>query len=162
MLLYNFTALTGVTLQTDAVARLARHPNIVGMKESNSDVLQISDLVAATPSDFSVLCGSASTFYTSLTVGAVGGILALACVAPEICVRLFTLTHAGRHEDARTLQQRILPLTKLLVSGYGVPGLKAALGLAGYDVGVPRAPLVPVSEAVVEELREGLASLEDL
>src|SRR5262249_14223803 len=49
VLLYNFTALTGVNLQTDAVARLAQHPNIVGMKESNGDVLQMSDLVAAVP-----------------------------------------------------------------------------------------------------------------
>jgi 4-hydroxy-2-oxoglutarate aldolase len=159
VVLYNFTALTGVNLQTDAVARLAQHPNIVGMKESSSDVLQISDLVAATPSDFSVLSGSASTFYTSLSLGAVGGILAMACVAPDVCVRLFTLTQAGRHDDARALQQRILPLTKLLVSGYGVPGLKAALNLAGYDVGFPRSPLMPVSEAVVEDLREGLALL---
>jgi len=159
VLLYNFTALTGVNLQTDAVARLARHPNIIGMKESTSDALQISDLVDATPSDFSVLSGSASTFYTALSLGAVGGILALSCVAPEVCVRLFTLTQAGQHDEARALQQRILPLTKLLVSGYGVPGLKAALGLAGYDVGFPRSPLMPVSEAVIEELREGLALL---
>src|SRR6185295_11492410 len=43
VLLYNFTALTGVTLETDAVAELARHTNIIGMKESNSDVLRISD-----------------------------------------------------------------------------------------------------------------------
>jgi 4-hydroxy-2-oxoglutarate aldolase len=159
VLLYNFTALTGVNLQTDAVARLAKHPNIVGMKESNGDVLQISDLVAAVPSDFSVLSGSASTFYTSLSLGAAGGILALACVAPDACVRLFTLTQAGQHDEARALQQRILPLTKLLVSGHGVPGLKAALNLAGYDVGVPRSPLMPVSDAVVEELREGLVAL---
>lgn len=159
VLLYNFTALTGVNLQTDAVARLAKHPNIVGMKESGSDVLQISDLVAATPKDFSVLGGSASTFYTSLSLGAVGGILALSCAAPEICVRLFTLTRTGKHDEARALQQRILPLVKLVGSIHGVPGLKAAAGLAGYDVGVPRSPLMPVSEGVVEELRETLAAL---
>ncbi|MGB7218636.1 MAG: dihydrodipicolinate synthase family protein [Vicinamibacterales bacterium] len=159
VLLYNFTALTGVNLQTDAVARLAKHPNIVGMKESGSDVLQISDLVAATPKDFCVLGGSASTFYTALSLGASGGILALSCVAPEICVRLFALTQAGKHDDARALQQRILPLVKLVGSIHGVPGLKAAAALAGYDVGVPRSPLMPVSEGVVEELREGLAAL---
>src|SRR5204863_1026079 len=76
VLLYNFTALTGVTLLPAAVARLATHPNIIGMKESGGDVAQIADLVACAPEDFSVLAGSTATFYASLCVGAVGGILA--------------------------------------------------------------------------------------
>ena len=63
VLLYNFTAVTGVNLLPAAVARLATHPNIVGMKESGGDIAQIADLVSPTPDDFSVLAGSAATFY---------------------------------------------------------------------------------------------------
>ena len=58
VLLYNFTAVTGVNLLPATVARLAEHPNIVGMKESGSDISQIADLVASTPRPFSVLAGS--------------------------------------------------------------------------------------------------------
>jgi 4-hydroxy-2-oxoglutarate aldolase len=76
--LYNFTAVTGVNLLPAAVSRLATHPNIIGLKESGGDVGQIADFVSGTPGDFSVLAGSASTFYAALCVGAVGGILALA------------------------------------------------------------------------------------
>ena len=57
VLLYNFTAVTGVNLLPAAVARLATHPNIVGMKESGGDVAQVADLVSQTPDDFTVLAG---------------------------------------------------------------------------------------------------------
>ena len=162
VLLYNFTALTGVNLLPEAVSRLAAHPNIAGMKESGGDVEQIADLVSGTPDDFSVLAGSASTFYAALCVGAVGGILALGCVVPEACARLYQLTNDGRHDQARALQQQLLPLAKLLGSAYGVPGLKAALNLVGCDVGVPRLPLTPVPDAALMALREALRSFEEV
>src|SRR5437868_5139597 len=72
VLLYNFTALTGVNLLPAAVQVLAAHPNIVGMKESGGDMAQVADLVSLTPDDFNVLAGSAPTFYAALCVGAVG------------------------------------------------------------------------------------------
>jgi 4-hydroxy-2-oxoglutarate aldolase len=162
VLLYNFTALTGVNLLPAAVARLAIHPNIIGMKESGGDVAQIADLVAATPEDFGVLAGSASTFYPALCVGAVGGILALGCALPDACMRLFELARSGRHDDARALQRELAPVARLLGPTYGVPGLKAALNLLGYDVGVPRAPLTAVPDTAIPALRDALAQFEEI
>jgi 4-hydroxy-2-oxoglutarate aldolase len=162
VLLYNFTALTGVNLLPAAVARLAIHPNIIGMKESGGDVAQIADLVAATPEDFSVLAGSAGTFYPALCVGAVGGILALGCALPDACMRLFELARSGRHDDARALQRELVPVARLLGPTYGVPGLKAALNLLGYDVGVPRAPLTAVPDTAIPALRDALAPFEEI
>jgi len=162
VLLYNFTALTGVTLAPAAVARLATHPNIIGMKESGGDIAQVADLVSATPEGFQVLAGSAATFYPALCVGAVGGILALSCVVPEACTQLFNLARAGRHDDARALQRRLVPLARLIGNTHGVPGLKAALHLIGYDVGVPRPPLMPVPDSVLSLLREALAPFEEV
>src|SRR6478672_7825496 len=89
VLLYNFTALTGVNLLPAAVARLATHPNIVGMKESGGDVAQLAELIAVTPKTFSVLAGAAATYYAALCVGVTGAILALACAVPDACVRLY-------------------------------------------------------------------------
>ena len=162
VLLYNFTAVTGVNLLPAAVARLATHPNIVGMKESGGDIAQVADLVSSTPPGFNVLAGSAGTFYAALCVGAVGGILALGCAAPEACVRLFELTRAGRHDEARALQRELVPLARLLGPTHGVPGLKAALNLLGYDVGAPRPPLVPVADGVLPVLREALAPFAEI
>src|SRR5947207_5636273 len=160
VLLYNFTALTGVDLLPAAVAELARHPNIVGMKESGGDAARINDLVSATPDRFQVLAGTASTFYSALCVGASGGILAPACVLPEPCMRIFELARSGGHAEALAIQRQVLPLSRLL-GRYSVPGLKAALNLCGYDVGLPRPPLAPAADAAVAELRQALAVFEE-
>jgi 4-hydroxy-2-oxoglutarate aldolase len=160
VLLYNFTALTGVNLLPAAVTRLASHANIVGMKESGGDIAQIADLVAGTPDGFAVLAGTMSTCYAALCVGAVGAILAPACVVPEACVRLFTLTRAGRHSEALAAQRELIPLARLLGPTYGVPGLKAALNLIGFDVGIPRPPLAAAPDAAVDALRDAIARFE--
>jgi dihydrodipicolinate synthase/N-acetylneuraminate lyase len=163
VLLYNFTALTGVNLLPAAVHRLAPHPNIVGMKESGGDIAQIADLVSGAGDGFFVLAGTTATFYSALMVGCTGGILAPACVVPETCTRLYELTSAGRHDEARAVQRQLMPLTRLLGGGgYGVPGLKAALRLAGYDVGVPRAPLAPAPDAGVAAIAEALAAFDEV
>ncbi len=161
VLLYNFTAVTGVNLPVAAVARLATHPNIAGMKESGGDVAQIADLVASTPASFQVLAGSASTAYASLCVGVAGAILALAAVAPDACVRLYTLTRESRHDEARALQQELVPLARLL-SGHGVAGLKAALQIIGIDAGEPRRPLPPVPGEGITQLRQALGRLQEV
>ena len=103
------------------------------MKESGGDIAQIADLVASTPDGFSVLAGSASTFYAALCVGAAGGILALAALLPG---RVRPAVRADRRRAGTTRRARCsassLPLARLSRAGYGVPGLKAALKLVGY------------------------------
>lgn len=161
VLLYNFTAATGVNLLPDTVARLATHPNIAGIKESGSDIAQIADLVALSSPDFSVLAGSASTLYAALCAGVSGAILALGALVPGACAQLVALVQAGRLDEARALQRRVLPLARLISTGHGVPGLKAALALTGIDAGFPRAPLAPAPAAAVDQLRAALRNYED-
>jgi len=158
VLLYNFTAVTGVNLPVSAVVRLSTHPNIVGMKESGGDVAQLADLVASTPPSFQLLAGSASTMYAAMCVGVGGAILALAAVVPEACMRLFTLTQQGQHGEARARQQQLVPLSRLL-SSHGVAGLKAALRITGIDAGVPRRPLAPASDDITVQLKQAIEDL---
>ncbi len=83
VVLYSVPANTAIDLAADSVARLSRHPNIIGVKDSGGDVAKIGEMVAATEGeDFQVLAGSASFLLPALTVGAVGGICALANVLP--------------------------------------------------------------------------------
>jgi 4-hydroxy-2-oxoglutarate aldolase len=158
VLLYNFPAATGVTLHSFVVSRLSRHPNIAGLKDSSGDVLQVSDFAASTPDGFSVLSGSASTFHTAVSMGATGGILALACVLPDCCARLYELARDRKHEEARALQQQLLPVAKLLAS-LGPPGIKAAAELEGFDLGRPRAPLTSLPDEAIAELRDALSAI---
>ncbi len=157
---YNVPVFTGVVLPAAAVAKLSEHPNIVGVKDSSGDLAQIADLVALTPPTFNVLVGSAPTLYASLCVGVSGGIVAAACVVPDLCVRLFDLTRQGRHAEALALQRQLTPLARSVTGVYGVAGLKAAMELAGYTGGAPRAPLPPVSPEAVAIIRAQLETLQ--
>ncbi len=123
VLLYDAPPFTGVTLQVAAVTKLATHPNIIGMKETAPDVGLVSDFVANTPADFQVVVGSAPTLYASLCVGAVGGIVAAACVVPELFVRLLTLVQERRHDEALKLQRQLTPLARSVTAGHSIGGL---------------------------------------
>jgi 4-hydroxy-2-oxoglutarate aldolase len=153
VLLYNVTMFTGVNLMPDAVERLAQHPNVVGMKDSGTDVAQISEYVSRTPDDFVVLAGAAPTLFLSFCAGCDGAILAVAGVLPEMCVALWEAVRENRIGEGRELQRRMLPIARSVGSVYGVAGLKAALDLIGYAGGQPRPPLRPAASQVIDLLR---------
>ena len=159
VVLYNFTALTGVTLGVDVVARLAEHPNIVGMKESGSDLTYVSALIDSTPDDFAVMAGSAPVFCPALVMGAAGGVLAAASVVPDLCTDLYDAVRTGRLDEARALQRRLTPIARLVTSAHGVPGLKAAVTLLGFAAGDPRPPLRPASAPAIAQIRSALERL---
>lgn len=159
VLLYNVSMYTGVTLPPDAVGLLAEHPNIVGMKESGSDAALLADYISRSGPEFFVLAGSGVTYFSGLVSGAEGAILALAGVVPDLCADILDHVRAGRILEARTLQRRLTPLARTIGGLHGVPALKAALDLMGYDGGLPRAPLGPTPPSVVESLRRLLTDL---
>jgi 4-hydroxy-2-oxoglutarate aldolase len=162
VLLYNVTVFTGVTLPGDAVSALARHENIVGLKDSGSDLAIVADFIARGGDGFVVLSGSAPTLYPSLCLGAGGAVLAVAGVAPGLCAGIYDLVQRGRHDEALALQRRLTPLAEAVGSRFGVPGLKAALDMLGYTGGDPRAPLLPASAEARAAIRELLEALEVL
>jgi 4-hydroxy-2-oxoglutarate aldolase len=154
VVLYNMPAATGVTLAPPIVQELAAHPNIAGIKESSGDVAVVGDLVARAPARFPVVVGAAPTLYASLMVGAAGAIVAVANVVPDLCVRLYELARAGRHDEALSLQRALAPLAAAVTTGFGVAGLKAAMALAGYRPGEPRRPLAPLGDGDRRKIRE--------
>jgi 4-hydroxy-2-oxoglutarate aldolase len=159
VLLYNVTMYTGVNLMPDAVERLAKHGNIVGMKESNSDIVQLSETIARTPDEFIVLNGSAAILYHALCAGADGAVLAISAVVPDICVDVLELVRKQRHAEAVALQRRITPLGRLLGTLHGIAGLKYALDQIGYVGGPTRPPLGTVPAEAQQQIREQLAGL---
>ncbi len=152
VLVYNVPQFTGVNLQPELVARLAEHPNIVGIKDSSGNVGQLAEIVRLAPPGFAVFVGNAGVFYPALCVGAAGGILAVANAVPELCVALFRAHREGDHAAALALQRRISPLARLVTVVYGVGGLKAAMEQAGYRGGEVREPLTMPGEAARAEI----------
>jgi 4-hydroxy-2-oxoglutarate aldolase len=147
VVLYSIPQFTGVTLEADLVARLAEHPNIVGIKESSGNVQRVGEIIAAARAGFQVVVGSADTLYASLMLGAVGGILALADCLPELCVELYRAVAADQTANSRELNRRILPASKKIVRQMGIAGVKCAMDYRGYYGGPVRSPLMPLTEA---------------
>ncbi|MBI3780067.1 MAG: dihydrodipicolinate synthase family protein [candidate division NC10 bacterium] len=158
ILLYNVPQFTGVTMGSDAVAKLAEHPNIIGMKDSAGAMEVFAEYVRVTLPSFQIFIGSALSFYVALCLGARGGILALANIAPQECVLIQRLFEDGKQEEAKRLQLRLLPLARTVTSRFGIGGLKAAMSMRGYYGGPPRPPLLPPTAEEVEAVRSELAA----
>ena len=160
LMLYSVPQFTGVSLEAGEVAALSQHPNIIGIKESSGVVQRVAEMVAAAPSTFQVLTGSASMLFPSMAIGAVGAILALASALPELCVAMYNAACAGNLEKARQLEAFILPASKLIVAQGSIPGVKYAMDLVGYRGGQPREPLLPASDEQKKAIRDLMIKLD--
>lgn len=146
LLLYNVPKFTGRNMDPDLVSRLSEHPNIVGIKDSSGNLAQLGEIISRTPRDFSVLVGTAGVLSSAMTLGAAGGILALANIAPDHSLEIVSLVRAGRHKEAAELQLRMIPVNKAVTDTFGIPGLKCALDHLEYRGGYPRLPLQPLNK----------------
>ncbi len=156
ILIYNVPKFTNVNVGAATVARAAEHPNIVGMKDTSGNITQLADTVRLAGPDFQVLAGSAGFLLAGLAVGAVGGILALANVAPQAGLEITRLFQAGALERAAELQRRMIPVNSAVTARFGIPGLKAAMDMLGYYGGPVRSPLLDLTEDARRTLREVL------
>jgi 4-hydroxy-2-oxoglutarate aldolase len=156
VILYNMPRNAGINISAKLAVELARHPNIIGIKDSGGNIVQIADMIRNAPEGFSVFAGSASFLFTSLALGATGGTLALANIFPNECARLQTLFDAGKIREARDLQMNLIDSNNAVTARWGIPGLKAAMEMIGLYGGDPRLPLLPLQEADRGELRKVL------
>jgi 4-hydroxy-2-oxoglutarate aldolase len=153
ILMYNVPKFTGLDLPVKAIISLADHPNIVGLKDSSGNIARLTELIGACAADFILLQGSGSVLFTSLVLGAHGGILALSNFAPAETVDIFQMVKAGDPEGAKEIQMRLVTLNQKIVNTFGVPGIKCALDMVGYFGGHPRPPLQPIDEETKNNIR---------
>lgn len=151
------TRFSTLDFPTGLVAELSNHGNIIGIKDSRGKLDTVAELVTHAQRGFQVLVGSGALLYASLEIGAVGGILGVANLAPRECARVCEHFAAGEMAAAGALQKRIGALHNAVVGGMGVAGVKYALDLLGYQGGVPRPPLKPLAEGRRGEVAECLA-----
>ncbi len=154
VLIYNVPKFTQVDMAPAAIARAAQHPNIVGMKETGGNIAKIADTIRQCGPDFQLIAGAASFFFAGLALGAVGGVLALANIAPQKAIDIYRLFHAGQWDEAAELQRRVIPVNAAVTARYGIAGLKAALDMLGYYGGPVRAPLQDLDAEERQALRD--------
>lgn len=159
VIIYNIPQNTGIMLEDKLIIELSKHPNIVGLKESSGSLSFLGEVVRNVPADFCYLLGHGSVFLSALLMGACGAILAVANVAPGVCTKIYRLFLGGKIKEAAELQLDLVPLNRAAVETYGIPGLKYALDLLGWDGGPARLPLMPVDEKGKAELAEIIRKL---
>jgi 4-hydroxy-2-oxoglutarate aldolase len=156
LLLYNAPGFCGVTLGVGLVARLAAHPNIVGMKDSASS--GIEQFLALQSESFHVLAGSANFLFPAMMRGSAGGTVSIANAFPAVALRLFDYGLAKDEVRGAPYQEWVARVNHAISGAYGVPGVKAAMTLAGFRGGIPRRPLLPLEPAQLVALREVLVA----
>jgi len=153
VIVYNMPANTALDMPAPLLAQLSEHENIAGLKDSSGNIAKLSELRQGAAPGFALLAGSAGFFLPALAAGADGGVLALANIAPQICLEILALSRGGDWERARSLQARIARANRAVTRQWGVPALKAAMDLIGLSGGLPRPPLIALAEGNRRELQ---------
>jgi 4-hydroxy-2-oxoglutarate aldolase len=152
VILYSMPDLTGIVIEPNTAARLSEHENIIGMKDSSADVARFAEMARLAPQDFALLIGNGTVLSENLQAGGRGGILAVGCVAPQLCLEIFKAAQKGDLDRARILQDKLSPLALAVTKTYGIGGLKAAMEMVGLTGGAVRKPLQRPDEAGLAEI----------
>ena len=153
IVLYNVPANTGVDMTAETMIALAEHPNVIGAKDSSGNIVKIGQVASVTKGFFQVLAGSGGFLLAALAVGAVGGVMALACVAPDLVADIVSCFERGDREKATETQGRLIPVNAAVTTRFGIPGLKTALDLLNMYGGPVRSPLLSLRKPEKEELQ---------
>ena len=154
--LYNIPGRTAVNMRPELAFRLARHPNIMGIKEASGDLKQIMDLLRQRPDDFAVFSGDD---WLALPVIAAGGDGLISVVSNEVPAAMTALVHlllSGNLEKARTWHHRLLPLMDANFLETNPAPVKAALHSMGRIQNVLRLPLLPIGDSTRVALQAAL------
>jgi dihydrodipicolinate synthase/N-acetylneuraminate lyase len=156
IVIYLIPQFSGVYLRPETIASLAEHPNIIGLKESSGDLTALKDLFRnLTQVDFSVLVGAPAIFKEAMASGAHGGVLGVACLAPNACVALDRECRSAYGGRSDALQDRLTRLSrKTTVNGIG--HLKTAMDFVGYYGYLPRSPLPVPTEDEKREIEAAI------
>lgn len=152
VIIYNMPANSGLDMTADQILAIADHRNIIGLKDSGGNITKIADIIGRAKPDFQVLAGSAGFLLSAFTVGAVGGILALANIAPQQCIDIQKHFQKNDLNKARKLQAAMIPVNTAITARWGVPALKTAMDSIGLFGGNARKPVQAISENIKTKL----------
>lgn len=154
VLIYNMPSNSGMDMNADTILEISAHPNIIGMKDSGGNIVKMGDIKQRVKPEFQILAGSASFLLPALSVGAIGGIVALANIAPKQCIDLYQSFLEGDLTQAREKQLNMISINSAITAIWGVPALKYAMDYLGYYGGPPRKPMLPLEQGIKDELLE--------
>jgi 4-hydroxy-tetrahydrodipicolinate synthase len=159
MMLYNIPGRTGQNLLPETIIRLAEISNIVAVKEASGNLDQVSQIRCSTPADFGIYSGDDSLTLPILAVGGQGVVSVASHLVGEQLQQMIRAFEQGQSQAAIQIHLQLFPLFKALFLTTNPIPVKAALRLQGWQVGIPRLPLVAAPPEVTQKLQAVMADL---
>lgn len=159
ILLYSVSGRTGMNITPDVCAELAKHPNIVGIKEASGDISQVAEISRVTPDDFAIYSGNDDTIVPLLSVGGSGVISVLANVAPKATHDMVMSFLNGDAKKACELQLQYRPLIDALFIEVNPIPVKAALYMMGKCQYEYRMPLCRMADETYNVLEREMKNM---
>jgi 4-hydroxy-tetrahydrodipicolinate synthase len=157
--IYNIPGRAAVNILPETIEELAEDERVVGIKEASGDISQVAEIARRVGSRVALYSGNDDQVVALMALGGKGVISVLANVAPRDTSRMAHAFLEGNTSEACALQLRYLPLIAAIFRESNPIPIKAAVAMLGFNVGEPRLPLVPVSDAVKEELEREMRAL---
>ena len=154
VVVYNVPGRVGVNLQAATCVELAKHPNIIAVKEASGNLQQIMEILRDKPSDFDVLSGDDGVTQPLMALGAKGVISVAANAYTEPFSRMMRAMMEGRTDEALRLHYAMLRMNQLIFADGNPAGIKCLMSHIGLCKNVLRLPLVTVNDKVEAEIVE--------
>jgi len=156
IIIYNIPGRSVIDMSVETMAGLARHENIVGVKDATADLVRPLATRLACGADFCQMSGEDATVVPFLAQGGHGCISVTANIAPEDCARLHTAWQAGDMAMVAEINERLLPVHDALFCEASPGPVKYAAELMGLCAGELRLPLVEITEASKKKVKDAL------
>ena len=158
IILYSVPSRTGVNILPATCKKLSEIPNIVAIKEASGNLSQIAEIANLCKDNLSIYSGNDDQILPILSVGGIGVISVLSNIIPNYTHNIVYDFFNGKIEDAIKAQLEAIPLIKALFCEVNPIPIKAALNMLGYNVGIPRLPLIEMSDCGKDLLKRELKS----
>lgn len=159
LFIYNIPGRSVVDISVETMARLAKHPNIVGVKDATANLLRPLQVRQAVGENFIQLSGEDGTAVAFLAAGGKGCISVTANIVPRLCADIQMAWQAGEVQKAIKLQDLLLPLHDALFCETNPGPVKYAASLIGKGTSLCRLPLAPLSEGSKQRVQAALDSV---
>lgn len=160
IILYSVPGRTGVNIEPETVAELAKHPRIQGIKEASGNISQVVEIARLMPKDFALYSGNDDMVVPLLSVGGQGVISVLANIMPRETHNMVMSFLNGEIEESKNLQLKLKPLVDALFCESNPIPIKTSLNLMGKNVGPLRLPLTDMVEDNLNRLKVQLKSIQ--
>jgi len=159
IIIYNIPSRSVVDMSVETMARLAKHPNIIGVKDSTQSLVRPLHTRRACGEKFCQLSGEDHTAIAFLAAGGMGCISVTANVAPRLLSEMHTSWQDGRTPQAMAIQNRMVPLHDALFAETSPAPVKFAASLLGHTTEKCRLPLAPCSDATKAKVRAAMTEV---